>query len=86
LLKKNQAEVAGLVVRLHQQGTDKDIRPARLSHDGAAKGIMLLLEHHHAIGERTASQNRTTREHQACRFAAGMGVEDLDTLHSGRRR
>jgi len=46
---------------------------------------MPLAENFQPFRDTAAAEVRPAREHHACRFAAGMGIDDLDWLHFARK-
>jgi hypothetical protein len=80
IVEEDDAELAGLVMRLDEERAHDDVGAARFADDGRAEVVVLLLENLHPLAERSAAQVRTALEHEARRLAAGMGIKDLDVL------
>ncbi len=71
---------AGRILGRHQQRTDQHVRAARLADDRGAEVVVPLAELPQPPGQRTG-ERRAAVDHDARRFAAGVGVDDADALH-----
>src|SRR5579875_2720514 len=78
IVEKDYPELAGRMFGFAEQRTDRRIRPARLIHDGRAKGVELgpppLAPFVHA----SQSQVRTAAHDQPSWFPTGMRIDDVN--------
>ena len=81
VVEEEDARDARLVRRLHEQRADNHIRPARFIHDGGTKTIMLFAEDLQLLRHRAATKVRPPTDNDASRFAARVGIDDLDAFH-----
>ena len=81
VVEKDHPRHAGLVRRFHQQRPHQHIRAARFVYHRRAEGIVLFTENLQPFGHRALAQVRTAGNDNACRFAAGVGINDGDLFH-----
>ena len=84
IVEKDHPEIAIGAVRRDEQRADPRIGAARLVHDRGAIAIEALAKALHPFAERTLTEIRTAREHEARGLAAGMRIDDLDLRTHGR--
>src|SRR5579883_447930 len=82
IVKKDNAGIAGGVVRFAEQRADQNIRPARLIHNSRAKRIMLLAKALQPISQRAAAEVWTARKHQPGRLSSCMRINYFHALHA----
>src|SRR5262249_42313307 len=81
VVEEDDAADAARISRFTQERADHDVAAARLIDDGGAKVIVLPAQQFAALGEWSASQIRAAGDHNACRLAAGVGIDDVNSLH-----
>ena len=61
-----------------EEGADDDIGAAGFVDDGGAEGVVVIAEGLETVGEGAGAQIRSAGDDDACGFAGGVGVDDLD--------
>ena len=80
VVEEDHTEVAVGGVRWNQQRTHEHIGTPWFVDHRRTESVELATQPQHALRERTGSQVRPAGDHHASRFAAGMGIHDLNAM------
>ena len=81
VVKEDDACDARFVARFAQERADEYVGAAGLVDDGGPETVVMLPKSPELVGDRTAAQVGSPADDDACGFAAGMGIDDLDSRH-----